>query len=474
MLIGVGPHAKRIYYPICKQEKSLGVKIVCGVDLIEKRNDIEEYFEKYQDRMPMHYVAKNAYSKKLTKQTAAALNKLVRKYQVDGVIISTDPLAHLRYGLWAISQNLHVLMDKPISAVPGSSVNETAASEILSDFYLLKKAHIKTGKDAIFSIMAQRRFHQTYIKVRKMVEEIFKKTNCPITSIQTAHSDGQWRLPSEIIDMDYHSFDQGLGKISHSGYHFLDMICWLISAATTEKKKVNNVDIFAQAMRPTDFISQINFSDYKNLFADFSKINKYSEKEFREITKKYGEIDTFINFAFKHNSDVITLSSSNLMHNGFSQRGWLLPKKDLYKGNGRVRQEAMFIEQGPFQSISLVSYQSNEINKNSNKKVYDIGGEYHLDVHVFRNNNYNPEWKDYEKFSVEDLSENRLRGYSRGHQEDARRNSIIEFIECAKGNHIKQKSSLLSHESTVKLMSGTYLSMAKKFNSENPVVNIRL
>ncbi len=46
LLIGVGPHAKRIYYPICKkEEKKLGIQIVYGVDSIEKKDDIEQYFK---------------------------------------------------------------------------------------------------------------------------------------------------------------------------------------------------------------------------------------------------------------------------------------------------------------------------------------------------------------------------------------------------------------------------------------------
>jgi len=474
MLIGVGPHARRIYYPICKKEESLGVKIICGVDLVEKKDEIERFLDLKEDKLPMLYISNNTYTKALPNEEREKLNKLVKKYKINGVIISTDPLAHLRYALWAIDQGLHILMDKPISAVPYASTDEHAAEDIVSDFYLLKNRHEKKGAKKIVSIMTQRRFHPAYTKIRELAEDVFKKTNCPITSVQTFHSDGQWRLPSEIVDIDYHSFNHGFGELLHSGYHSLDIICWLLSSTRGTKKEINNVDIFSQIVRPTDFISQINFPDYKNLFADFPKVNKYSEKDFRNITKKYGEIDVFVNFAFKHNSDVITLGSSNLVHNGFSQRGWLMPKKDMYKGNGRVRQETIFIEQGPFQSISLVSYQSSEINKDSNSGIFDVGGEYHLDIHVFRNSSFYPKWKTYEKLSIKDLSKSTLEGYSRGHQEDARRNAIIDFIESAKGKRLSQVSNLLDHEFGVKLISGAYLSMARKIHSKNPVVNISL
>src|SRR3989344_4839053 len=247
MIIGVGPHARRIYYPICKKEVALGVKIVCGVDLVGKKGEIEAFFDNKNDNLPMYYVSNNTYTKKLDEKTIRELNELVKIHKINGVIISTDPLAHVRYALWAIDQDLHILMDKPVSTVPEASINEKAAKEILSDFYLLKNRHKKKGAEKkIFNIMVQRRFHPAYIKLSELVKEVFGKTNCPITSIQDFHSDGQWRLPSEIVDIEYHSFNHGFGKLSHSGYHSLDMICWLLNSARDRSKEINNVDIFAQ------------------------------------------------------------------------------------------------------------------------------------------------------------------------------------------------------------------------------------
>ena len=118
----------------------------------------------------------------------------------------------------------------------------------------------------------------------------------------------------------------------------------------------------------------------------------------------YGEIDAFNSFAFKHADRTMTLGSINLIHNGLSQRGWLTTEgRDLYKGNGRIRQESHFIEQGPFQAISMISYQSSEVEPYRSDNLYETGGEYHFDIHVFRNSTLCAEWKAYEKFSVKDL-----------------------------------------------------------------------
>jgi hypothetical protein len=72
------------------------------------------------------------------------------------------------------------------------------------------------------------------------------------------------------------------------------------------------------------------------------------------------------------------------------------------------------IEQGPFQAISFQSYQSKEINISKQKGLFNIGGEYNLDIHVFRNSNFNSKWKTYKKYSIKNLFSQIMSGRSRG------------------------------------------------------------
>ena len=476
LLIGLGPHAKRIYYPICKKEEgNLDVQIVHGVDLTEKKADIKEYLKKQGSNLPMYYVDSKNQTNHLSQGVEKELNKIVDLYKIKGVIVSTEPLAHKKYAIWALGKGLHILMDKPISASLNTSISEDSAKQIIKDFDDLGRLYKKTKaayKNQLFTIMVQRRYHPAFIKVRDLIREVFQATNCPITSIQSTHADGQWRLPSEIIDIKYHSFNNGYGKCFHTGYHSFDLLMWLQGVAASDEKKIDNVDIFTNVSRPSDFISQLNLKDYEKIFPGFRKHNRYTEKEFLKKTKQYGEIDAFNSVAFKHGEKVITLASVNLLHNSYSQRGWLKANKDLYKGNGRVRHESHFIEQGPFQAISIISYQSNQVDTKM-KKLYDAGGEYHLDIHIFRNSNLFPKWKAYERISIKDLEKNTLSGYSRGHQEEARRKAIIEFITSIKDKKDHVASNLLDHEKSIKLLAGVYMSIARRYNNGNPLVNIK-
>lgn len=480
LLIGFGPHAKRIYYPSCQLiDKIYNIQLAYAVDLEEKRTDIVKYLTEKKDKLIEVYFiqSQDRTYKKLSSVVKQKLNQIVEAYNIKGVIISTEPRVHMMYARWALKKGISVLMDKPISTHVDISTDLEIPKELLRDYREIKRIYTtakRKYKRLFFSLMAQRRWHPAFIKVKALIGEVFEKTNCPVTSIQTFHADGQWRLPSEIVDLDYHGFNQGFGKISHSGYHFFDIVPWLLEAGENQKKSINNVDIFTNFSRPSDFLYQINLDDYKKIFPNFMKYNKYSRKKLDTIFKKYGEIDAFSSLAFKHDNKTITLASVNLVHNGFSKRGWLSANNmDLYKGNGRLRHESHFIEQGPFQAISLISYQSEEINPLETKNLYDVGDEYHLDIHVFRNNNLFPKWKTYEIISIKDLSENIMNNRSRGHQEDARRQAVLEFAKFLNGEKINPVSDLLDHERSTKLVYGIYKSAVNRFNNKNPLVNIK-
>ncbi|MDD3046516.1 MAG: Gfo/Idh/MocA family oxidoreductase [Bacteroidales bacterium] len=478
LLVGLGPHAKRIYFPIIqKEERNFNVKISLIVDLEEKRKDIEEYLSSADKKIETIYLSSTQKDyNKLPLKIEKILDQKIKDLKINAIFISTEPLSHMVYARYALSRGLDILMDKPLSTKENISTDIEKAKEIVLDFEelvsLKSKMEKKFGRKIVFDLMAQRRFHPAFIKVKELFNEVYESTNCPITSIQSFHSDGQWRMPEEIIDQRYHPYNQGYGKLSHSGYHSFDLVQWFLDDERVDYDKIN---IFSQPVRPIDFFEQIKINNYKNLFSDYCKYFKRSEKDVCSSVKKYGEIDCFSNISFMKKNKVITLASINLIHNGFSQRGWISAKgRDLYKGNGRVRHESHYIEQGPFQAISFISYQGKEVDPNSLDGVYDVGGEYHLDIHVFRNNIFNPSWKNYEKISTKDLNINIMEGFSRGHQEDARRYCIINFLEQINDPKKKSESSIINHKKSVLLMSGAYQSMCKSFQGENPLISINI
>jgi predicted dehydrogenase len=479
LLIGFGAHAKRIYYPIYLRDgEEYNFKIVYAIDLEHKKQDIESYLRVQNDLVtPIYYLSREDVTyDELSLNVSNMLDEIVRKFQIKGVILATEPLAHIVYARWALRKGLSILIDKPISTYENISTDQNVAEKLIEDYkelMRLYKQSITKYQRLLFSVMVQRRYHPVFRKTKELLKEVFQKTNCPVTSIQSFHSDGQWRLPTEIIDIGYHPFNQGYGKCSHSGYHFFDIVPWMLATTESREKQIDNVDVFSNFLRPRDFIKQLNPKDYRGLFSNYCEHEKYSSDEFDRISKNYGEIDAFNSFAFKNKDRTITLGSINLAHNGFSQRGWLMTEgRDLYKGNGRLRHETHIIEQGPFQAIALNSFQSKEVDPNRKGDIYDVGGEYHFDMHVFRNSNMFAEWKAYERFSVKELNTNIMEGKSRGHQEDAKREAILEFVRYLNGGEISPISDLGTHWRGVQLMYGVYKSATNRYLGKNPLVNI--
>ena len=479
MLIGLGYHARRIYFPVLhelQQKKVIGKIFI--VDLKNQEKVILDYLNKRKNCKYELFLLDRPENKKLSKATKRDLDNIVNKGKIKGVIISTEPLAHMVYARWALKNRLSILMDKPISTHMWISTNVKMGKKLISDYQELLHLYNEARKERpeiVFALMAQRRFHPVFNLIKSKIKEVYERTRCPITSIQAFHGDGQWRFPTEIIDQIYHPYCQGYGIVSHSGYHTIDIVSWFMEGCD---KNPTEMEIISNFSTPKDLLAQYTFEDYRRDFPDFDKFNKYSEKVFFEKVKNYGEVDCFANVVFKRNGRVITLANINMSHNGYSQRNWVTAEgRDLYKGNGRIRHESYYILQGPFQAILYLSYQSKEVNPTiSGDELFRFGGEYHGEVYIFRNDRFEPSWKCLEYYNMKDFVAYSMKDRSRGHQEEARRKAILLFIENLRNGsrEIAKYSDLTQHKRTVKIMSGIYQSIAKRRNGLNPLVKMRI
>lgn len=478
LLIGLGYHARRIYYPVLQELQQKGeVNNILVVDLHSQQDVIETYLLEKKAQHTQCVYFERPQNKHLDEATERTLNRLVVQHRIRGVIIATEPLAHMVYAEWALEQRLCVLMDKPISTHEGIISDAELGKQLVTDYYKLANIYKAAKQDnplLVFTIMAQRRFHNAFQRVKAAIQEVYDYTNCPVTSVQAFHSDGQWRFPTEIIEQTAHPYNQGYGKCSHSGYHFFDIVSWFMEGCD---KQPDEVEVVSSFVTPNDFLTQFGFDDYRRCFSDFDEYNRYTEEEFIQATEHFGEIDSFNNFTFTKGGRVLTLASINLCHNGFSQRNWPTALgRDLYKGNGRVRQEMHMIEQGPFQSILYISFQSREVDPNLQDGLYDFGGEYHGDIYISRNSAFNPNWQAIERVQTKDIVPIQMEGKSRGHQEDARRRAILEFLDDLRATtpRLHRTSDLLQYERSVKMMAIAYQSMARKKQHLNPLVKATL
>jgi predicted dehydrogenase len=380
--------------------------------------------------------------------------------RISGVIISTEPLRHLDYSRWALRKGFNILLDKPISTYENVATDETQAGRFIPDFESLLKEYRLAQKERgvrCFSLMAQRRYHSSYRLMASAIREIFEKTNCPVTSINTVHNDGQWRTPNEMLTQLYHSYYQGYGKASHSGYHYFDIIPFLLSAGVSEEKSYDELETSAVFVRPTDFLAQLNLKDHSQILPqkEFWQHHQQTEIEYARDLSSCGEMDLSAQIELKKSNRCLTHISLFLGHNGVSQRNWAHPEgRDLYKGIGRIAHETHLIQQGPFQSIQFHSYKSKD--NPMGKDAY--GGEQHLEVVIYRNNRIFG-GQHVERYQLKDFTS--LETGFRPISSPAKMKCFQDFLDTAAGLNVSSLSDLESQRPAVDLTHSIYLSAVR-------------
>lgn len=161
-------------------------------------------------------------------------------------------------------------------------------------------------------------------------------------------------LLNEVLTQESHRHFDGYGKVAHSGYHIFDMVWQLYEAGLVDKKRPDHLEIFSSSLSPAGLSIDLNEKDYQKYFGHTYESTGYSEKEYRNTVKNYGEMDSFSTIRLLKNTENICNISINLLHSSFSRRSWAMPNMDRYKGNGRVKHQQFTIQQGPFNVFKFI------------------------------------------------------------------------------------------------------------------------
>ena len=91
------------------------------------------------------------------------MDNIKKKYNINTIIISTDPLNHFQYLEWAIKNKINILTDKPLILENDIISSSQSINKLFSKTkYLIElyKNARNTDNHFQFDIMAQRRFHK--------------------------------------------------------------------------------------------------------------------------------------------------------------------------------------------------------------------------------------------------------------------------------------------------------------------------
>ena len=457
-------------------------ELVAAIDITAKQAEIKEYAAEHLPDVELILVP--SFRQNMPETVQDRLTQVVKRLQVDCVIISTEPECHKPYGLWAIGLGLHVIMDKPITTRRYACNSMSQAAGIADDYNELLVAYeeLQTRKNTFFLINSHRRYHPGYYGTTDFISDIRKKTGCPVTSLISTHCDGQWRLPNEIVEQHYHPFRYGYGKVSHSGYHFLDTAYRFFKAGWNPEKRPDEIEMVSTFVRPNDFMSTFTNEEHRRVFRnqgqgqDYDSSCKYSAEELRWLMEDMGEMDAMLQLTFKQAGQTMAVAQLNLFHTGFARRSWVDqgPTPDLYKGCGRVKHEAHEIRSGPFQTIVIDSRQANDKHDRSKPSTAELGSDNHFEIQTWRNCDILGEQEPLKVYSVSDVDRRYNSKLPGIYAENVKRGILWEALNFLDGDKTLDElaSNLPDHSIPASLMSAAYVSYVRRAAGLNPVTHI--
>jgi len=469
MMVGLGPHARRIYMHYFGKHNLAPAAIV---ELEEQKDMVATYLATHQLKSDVYFVPTTQRdAETLSPTDVRALDALIRQNSITHAILSTEPKAHKAYIKYFLSKGIHTLTDKPITAPTNPITHPGQAAQIEHDYDDLMALYApQKDKGVRLSVQCQRRFHPAYAFIRSLLEDLAKAHQIPVTHMEVYHCDGMWNMPDEFLSRENHPYKYGYGKLYHSGYHFVDLAAWLMQATVPHlppSKQPDNASIYTSVTRPSDFMNQINGNDYARLMGT-NRFQDLTHQRKNDNFATMGEIDFNGILTFKNGEDVLTHCQLTLLQNGFSRRAWDKLPPDTYKGNGRVRHERLNIQMGPLVNIQIHSYQSKEVKERGHDHD-GVGSLEHFDIHIFRNTALIG-GLPVQTLTVKDvLGESSVHEGFIGYNEHARERCLLSFLKNEEG-----PSDLADHALGIKIMRAAYTAMSLGHYGQPPLSYFRL
>lgn len=492
-IFGIGLHFQETYTTALKRPAISSLISLEWVTDLESRKTIALERCKNAGQTPKFVGVQSFKGQSLSSKLEKKLDDLIAKNPVDAVLISTTPEQHRAYAEWALRHKIDVLLDKPITSRDQAAFNEREALGILEDWQALNKAAHAT--DTLLMINAHRRFHPAYREIGRLLKSVADSYGFGVSSISSFNSDGQWRMPNELVDITYHGYNTGNGVISHFGYHYLDLAASWYKKGTPAADRASSARISSSFSTAANYARQISATHAAPLLmANGQPMPEVDNEETLRTLRNYGEVDAFGSIELCDDDALKAHISLQMVHSGFSQRAWTKPATNLYKENGRVRWENHLIQQGPLHAIEVRTFQAvqpNHTDPEAGLPRWTLGGSDQLEINIFRNKLIGG--KPLETITVTDLldeipekdvihEDTKARVLQLFIGVVANRKEMLdalsadqewkEYVKAMAKGDAHDLSLITTHQPPVAFMAGMYASAARRF--ERPSINERI
>ncbi|WP_326817329.1 Gfo/Idh/MocA family oxidoreductase [Streptomyces sp. NBC_01762] len=166
----------------------------------------------------------------------AVLDRAHSTHRFSLAIIACNPVHHRDYILWAVSRGISVLCDKPLLVAEGAAYEPAAAERIIGGYAELDRAltRARAAGPCHLAMPLRRRANDVYRSIASDISEIQRVHGQGITSMQLIKNGGLFRHPEEYLFGDAHGYTSGVGALSFSSYHYIDLLAWYLELAPGE------------------------------------------------------------------------------------------------------------------------------------------------------------------------------------------------------------------------------------------------
>jgi predicted dehydrogenase len=173
------------------------------------------------------------------------------------VIVGTRSRYHMPYVQWALENNFHVLVDKPLTT-PRWSINDTQKVEqsdsIVTDAQKLLQLS-QQHSNVLTTIATQKRYGEILGRIRKVLAQ----SSSPIKYLQLTTNDGWWVDPDSLGAVttrgESFSLEGDGGKLAHTGYHIFDLVPLILN-----DPGINGAQVRVVFQRPEDIVAYNNLT----------------------------------------------------------------------------------------------------------------------------------------------------------------------------------------------------------------------
>lgn len=281
------------------------------------------------------------------------VKRVILENDIDIVIISTPPKYHYDYTLASLKYGVDVICDKPIIVTEAQSSSvESSLSNIEKHQNLIKainESHNKKADRRCFVLTPLRRkVQETYTNIYDSVQQIKGEFGQELTNLMISHNDGVFRFDDEVeLKRGSHGYSEGFGKLTHTGYHILDVVAGLIMFGCDFQNiqcvcKIINCNTVGDMLKSNS--NKIN----KKLLYTNPKPVKLSNIALE------AEMDITICYTLYHNNEKFCNIIVDLIHCGKSNRTLSHYDFNNYNDQGRTNELTLHLQQGSLFSSQMI------------------------------------------------------------------------------------------------------------------------